>query len=195
MGKITNSKDLLMLLLYARGANGRRCEPIRGRTRLMKMVFLFDEEIRRQFNLDKVITEAALPDFTPYDFGPFSANVFDDLEFLVGMGFIQPRLVGELPEEEAEEYAYWQASSATGDDDPGAEAEEEFALSAIGRGFVEDELMGSLSEQQWQVLDEFKARCAAMPLRTLLRYVYGKYPQTTTKSRIREEILSEDRRG
>ena len=51
MSKIRNCKDLLMALLYAKGHTGKQCEPIIGKTRLMKMVFLFDEEIRPKFNL------------------------------------------------------------------------------------------------------------------------------------------------
>ena len=86
MDKVVSSKDFLMLLLYAKG-HKKQFEPIRGRTRIMKMVFLFDKEVRKKFNLDKVIPNNVLPDFTPYDYGPFSSKVFDDLEFLVELGF------------------------------------------------------------------------------------------------------------
>jgi len=190
MSKITNPKDLLMVLLYAKGATGRQCEPIRGRTRLMKMVFLFDKEVRRRFNLDKVISEQALPDFTPYDYGPFSADVFEDLEFLVELGFVVPHLAGDALPEEEQEYSYWQAGSSPDGDDSGPEAEEQFSLTKIGRSFVADELKNALSKAQWHTIDEFKARCTAAPLRSLLRYVYSKYPEQTTHSTIRQEILA-----
>lgn len=191
MGKVTSSKDLIMLLLYAKGHSGQACEPIRGRTRLMKMVFLFGKEVRQRFNLGKAIPEAALPRFTEYDYGPFSADVFADLEFLVELGFVQVRSVGDPLPEEAQEYEYWQAGAAPEDDVSGPEAEEEFSLTADGRGFVEEELVCSLTEDQWGVLHEFKARCTSASLRSLLRYVYAKYPKMTTKSKIREEILSQ----
>ncbi len=192
MGKVNTSKDLLMLLLYARGPSGQQCEPARGRTRLMKMVFLFDKEVRSKFNLSKVVPKEALPDFTAYDFGPFSATVFSDLEFLVELGFVEVRDLGatsELLPEEAIEYEYWQAG---GPGEQGApESEEEFSLTAIGREFVAEGHAGTLTAEQWRTLDEFKTRCSGTSLRALLRYVYANYPQMTTKSKIRDEILSE----
>ena len=62
MGKVASSKDLILLLLFAKGHENAANEPIRGRTRLMKMVFLFDKEVRRRFNLEKT-AEGALPRF------------------------------------------------------------------------------------------------------------------------------------
>ena len=113
MGKITNCKDLLMTLLYAKGHTGRPCEPIIGKTRLMKMVFLFDKEIRSKFNLKKTIPITALPKFDSCDYGPFSSQVYEDLEFLVEMGLVDVVKVEdvELLEEEIQEYEYWQATS------------------------------------------------------------------------------------
>lgn len=190
MAKITSAKDLIMLFLYARGRMGRLREPIRGRTRLMKMVFLFDKEVRREFNLGRVIPDEALPDFAPYDFGPFSDQVFSDLEFLVELGFVRVKPVGDaLPEEELE-YSYWQAGSTPADETCGFDSEEEFSLTKLGAGFVEQELIGSLTQEQVDVLGEFKARCTASSLRALLRYVYERYPSMTTQSKIRDEILS-----
>ena len=69
-------------------------------------------------------------------------------------------------------------------------SEEEFWLSHIGREFVTEGEAGQLGEEQWQALDEFKRRCTGTPLRTLLRYVYTKYPKMTTESKIREQLLS-----
>lgn len=189
MAKITSSKDLIVLLLYAKGHRGEHCEEIAGRTRLMKMVFLFDKEVRRKFNLEKVITAEAIPDFTPYDYGPFSSQVFSDLEFLVELGFVNVRQLDDenLIEESMHEYEYWQAGAPSN----GPSKEEAFSLTDVGRRFVESEAIGRLSNEQWDALNEFKARCTAVPLRALLRYVYKKYDQMTTKSRIRDEILPE----
>jgi uncharacterized protein YwgA len=191
--KVATSKDLLMLMLYARGPAGEQCEPIRGRTRVMKMVFLFEKEILRKFNFEKIIAADALPDFSPYDFGPFSAQIFTDLEFLhdLGMVSVQPVYGAEPAVEESIEYSYWQASNAMESGDAGPEHEEEFALTSLGRQFVEEGQAGTLTKSQWQVLDDFKARCSGTSLRGLLRYVYTKYPDTTTKSKIRDEIISE----
>jgi uncharacterized protein YwgA len=179
-----------MVLLYAKGHTGKHCEPIIGKTRLMKMVFLFDKEIRPKFNLRKSIPDTALPKFEPYDYGPFSAQVYEDLEFLVEMGFVEVTSAEdtELLEEEVQEYEYWQVKSGEDEEEIG-EFQEKFALTDLGRDFVKDEIMPILSKEQWDVLDEFKRRCTYADLRTLLRYVYTKYPKMITKSKISERIM------
>lgn len=192
MAKVTSSKDLLMHLLYAKGHTGKQCEPVRGRTRIMKMVFLFEKELSRKFNLDKAIAKEALPEFSAYDFGPFSSQVFSDLEFLVDMSFVSPRSVQDsrVVMEESMEYSYWQAGADDESEDAGPQHEEDFSLTALGQQFVKEGHAGQLTIRQQEVLDEFKARCTSASLRALLRYVYTKYPDTTTKSRIRDEILA-----
>lgn len=190
MATITNSKDLLMLLLYAKGINGEQCEPIVGKTRLIKMVFLFDKEIRPRFNLNKAIPDSAMPNFTAYDYGPFSAQVYEDLEFLIEMGFAEASPVEdiEILEEEIREYQYWQATTKY-DEEGGGEFQEQFHLTELGRQFVEEELLKNFSLEQLKALDEFKRRCTAADLKTLLRYVYTKYPKMITGSKIRDKVL------
>ena len=182
-----------MLLLCAKGHTGDKCEAIRGRTRLMKMVFLFDKEIKKKFNMAKIIEKDALPVFVPFDFGPFSPQVYNDLEFLVDLGFVkvEPAISQGIAAEEALEYRYWRAGSALGIDDTGPENEEVFALTELGIAFVDDGQAGTLNQDQWTLLEEFKIRCTGAPLSALLRYVYAKYPDMITESKIREEILSE----
>ncbi len=160
----------------------------------MKMIFLFDKEIKKKFDLDKIVEKDALPTFVPFDFGPFSPQVYNDLEFLVDLGFIKVESAasGGIAAEEALEYRYWRAGSALGMDDTGPENEEVFALTELGIRFVEDGQAGKLTQDQWTLLEEFKIRCTGAPLRALLRYVYSKYPNMITESKIREEILSEN---
>lgn len=190
MGKITSSKDLLMLLLYAKGCKGEQCEPVVGRTRLMKMIFIFNKEIRGKFSLDKKIPDDAMPDFEPFHYGPYSRQVFDDLEFLVDMGFVIviPAEDEDRLSEENEEYEYWQVQ-ADPDQEGVGQSQERFQLSELGREFVEEELLAALSPDQLKALDEFKYRCTAAELRALLYYVYTKYPEMTDVSRIRDEVL------
>ncbi|MFZ0890349.1 MAG: hypothetical protein WA005_18060 [Candidatus Binataceae bacterium] len=182
-----------MLLLYAKGKNARQCEPIRGRTRLMKMVFLFKKELMPRFKLSQVIDKKALPDFTAYDYGPFSPDVFADLEFLVDLGFVSAKPVtgGQVLPEETLEYQYWQAGADSSSDSGFAGTEDEFSLTDIGASFVKEGRAGKLTKEQQEALDELKARCSAATLRSLLRYVYKKYPAMTTNSKIRDDILSQ----
>ncbi len=193
MGKVQSTKDLIMLLLYAKGHRGQQAEPVRGRTRLMKMVFLFKMEVRRKFNMDKAVPQAALPDFIPYDYGPFSPQVFTDVDFLADLGLVQVKRVGASLQERAiasQEYEHWRMGEALDESDE-VSGEEEFSLSIKGKGFVEEKQAGELSPQQWTTLNELKARCTAAPLKALLRYVYTNYPKYSTESEIRNQILSE----
>jgi uncharacterized protein YwgA len=193
MAAINNCKDILMLLLYAKGQKGQPYEPIVGKTRLMKMVFLFDEEIRRSFNLNKVVPDSALPEFEAYNYGPYSAEVYSDLEFLVELGMIEVTSLDDterLPEEIAE-YEYWQATS-NADEDEGVQTQEQFSLTALGRKFVEKKLLTALNKEQVSALDEFKRRCTAADLRTLLNYVYSKYPKMADRSKIRDKVLGHE---
>ncbi|HXP62426.1 MAG TPA: hypothetical protein VN829_18150 [Dongiaceae bacterium] len=192
MAKIKNSKDLVLLLLYAPGPKGTPCEPIQGQTRLMKMVFLFEREIARRFNLGGVIDPAAFPKFEAFDYGPYAGQVYADLEFLVNYRFVEVNAgTGSPPsEEERQEFDYW---TATSDVDAGIDPRtvgREFCLSERGRRFVEKQgLWVGLSPEQQAALREFKTRCVTASLRSLLRYVYSKYEDMTKKSLIRHEIL------
>ena len=137
------------------------------------MIFLI------RFNMDETIPTEAMPKFSPHNFGPFSPRVFSDLEFLAKMGFVGVRYISDetkLPEETLE-LEYWNADSASEMAESGEVREEEFFLTKLGRGFVEENQAGMLSKEQWESLGEFKARCTQADLRKLLEYVYTKYPE------------------
>lgn len=196
MGEINNSKDLLMLFLFAKGHQGNPCEPMTGRTRLMKMVFLFEKEIRQLFNLSKVIPTSALPDFEAYNFGPFAKAVYADLEFLQSLGFIEVRRTDDDTKSETEslEEDYWMETEGA-DDKPDTDYDEDillpyrYSLTPTGEEFVREELLPNLVDEQLQALDEFKARCTSVSLNTLLKYVYTKYPESAKNSEIRDKVL------
>jgi uncharacterized protein YwgA len=193
MAKITNPKDLIMLLLYAAGPSGALCEPIEGQTRLMKMIFLFKKELSRRFNLDKIIDDSAFPEFEAYDYGPYSASVYCDLEFLVNLKFVEVVLAGEteILEEERQEFEYWSATKNDDDDLDTQYLGRQFRLTGLGKKFVEKKLVGEkeVTHDQLKVLGEFKKRCCESSLRSLLRYVYTHYEDMTEKSKIKHEVL------
>jgi len=73
-----NRKDWILLLLYAKGKEESFCEPIRGRIKLMKELFVLGQTIKPS-NFYK---------FVPYLYGPCSFELYEDLETLT-----QERLV------------------------------------------------------------------------------------------------------
>ena len=189
---VNNRRDILLLLLYSPGKTDEINEPITGRTRMVKMLFLFREEVLPHFRKGTEITEENFYEFFPWNFGPFSPRVYDDLEFFILHAFIESSLAPSeeaLPESAAEWEKWasnleteWEEESVTEYD------EEEFKLSEKGLAFT-SQLFLSLKDEQRSLLRQFKARTVDVPLRGLLRYVYSKYPEQTTKSEIREAVL------
>lgn len=191
MKKLT-TKDLIMLFLAAKGRDDKMFASISGRTRLMKMIFLFKEEFFKEFTKDKNLGDVKLPDFTPYDYGPFSAEVYEALEWLVNMEFVSvlPEHVALSDmETESKELEYWMITSG---DDGGRDRFEGdvFALSEQGEAFYNSVVPGwGISDSQMELLARFKKRCTEISLSSLLHYVYHNYPEMTNKSRIRDEVL------
>lgn len=193
--KVTlNGKDLIMLLLYVPGFRSQKLESISGRTRITKIIFLFEKEVWPRFKFNEVITQEDLPDFRPYHFGPFSSDVFSDIEFLKNLKLLKITIEqSEQPsEEEALEYKWWLEEVDVTEEEPGDYQTERFELTPLGVSFVEQRLLPRLKPEQYLALAELKARCNGISLKTLLRYVYSKYEETTTNSKIRDEIMEND---
>lgn len=64
-------EDLLLTLLYSPGSSKNVNESIEGNIKLMKMIFLIQNELKTQ-----------LYNFVPYDLGPASFEVYDDIDNL-----------------------------------------------------------------------------------------------------------------
>lgn len=181
-----------MLLLYVPDSSGVEAAPIQGQTRLMKMVFLFNKELKKEFKKDESFDDAVFPEFKAYDYGPYSAQVYADLEFLVNMGFVsvEEAAGGEISEEERGEFDYWSATGNADDDVDLTQVGKTFTLSPMGKKFVERKVDSwGVTENQLKLLTEFKTRCCEASLHNLLRYVYSRYPDMTTKSKIKDNVL------
>jgi uncharacterized protein YwgA len=188
--KINNRRDVLLLLLYSTGRTENFNEPISGRTRLVKMLFLFKNDVLPKFIKDTQLTEDNFYKFFPWDFGPFSVEVYDDLSFFQLRGFIETKSAEEEPLPEAvAEWTRWR-SEAEMDDDVDVYEEDSFRLTEKGLAFTA-KLYQSLSTNQKAMLAAFKSKLSEAPLRGILRYVYQKYPEQTTKSTIKQEVLGD----
>jgi len=189
--RVDNRKDILLLLLYSPGQGDDPNERIAGRTRIVKMMFLFKQEALPHFRRGTAIDEENFYQFFPWDFGPFSQQVYDDLTFFTLRGFIDVSEAEEegLPESAAE-WHEWLSTSGIGADASEAEEyyEEIFALTLKGTQFAAS-LYESLSATQRRLLKEFKSRLNGTPLRAILRYVYQRYPAMIEESKIREQVL------
>lgn len=188
---IGNKKDMLLLILYSPGQTSEVNEPVVGRTRLVKMLFLFKRELLPLFEKGTELSAENFYEFFPWNFGPFSAQVYDDVTFFVLRNFITTSSAQEETlVESIEEWDKWLAQSGSSDasDEAGEYEEESIRLTQEGVAFTRP-LFESLSSLQKNALRDFKARLSVAPLRAILKYVYTRYPDTTTRSQIKGEIL------
>jgi len=188
---IDNRRDILLLLLYSPGLHDQVNEPIVGRTRLVKMLFLFKAEALQHFRVGTKINEDNFYEFFAWNFGPFSTQVYDDLTFFTLRGFIEGEDSSEdaLPESAAE-WQRWLTSSTVDEDDIEfvSYEEQQYRLTDKGIKFSAS-LYASLSHAQTRLLKQFKERLNRTPLRAILRYVYENYPDQIERSQIKEQVL------
>jgi hypothetical protein len=192
--KEISTKDFLLTLLYSPGKYEAVNEPITGRTKLTKMVFLFERELQKTFFTDYISVK--LPDFEPYNFGPFSKELFDDLSFFLSIGliFAEETLIPISSAEENEiEIGFdddW--VNASFDESEHEEVEMKYSLSPQGVQYVEDSVWSEYSDSQKSKLKKFKAQINTISLDTLLRYVYNKYPEFAKNSLISKKYLESE---
>lgn len=186
--RIDNRKDALLLLLLSPGKTGQENEPISGRTRLIKLIYLFYEELASKLPSFKKALESR-HEFISYHFGPFSKDVYDDIEFLENAGLVRED-TGEVHSiAEASEWKlfYDEIHIERRETDETAEenfSEATFRLTESGMKLAEG-LYGSLTPREKKATQDFKEKYNCLSLNTLLRYIYKTYPEMTTKSRIK----------
>ena len=187
---------IIHLLLYAPDTSNEVSIPIEGRTRLMKMVFLFQKELSKYFE-DQVDTDSF--DFESYHYGPFSKKVFEALNFLETREIIKTytlalekidsneiSLERQLINSENQDILY--------DNDNNSEIyyPQVFELTEIGKRIMEDERKWfawvNLSMAKRNTLTKFKTNMINTSVYNILRYVYTKYPSYAEKSYIKNLI-------
>jgi len=170
---IENGLDVVLALLYAPGTSGRIAEPVRGITRLQKLLFLlwkegkFYEDIPNLYN------------FQAYDFGPCVDDLYDDLDFGEDIELIA---VEEVPSgnefEDGDEEAFLRDF---GFRLVNRSMRRDFMLTEQGKEAAR-QIYESLAKERRERLEQVKRRFNSMPFFDLLRYVYRKYPAFAKKS-------------
>lgn len=122
----------------------------------MKLLFLLSKET----NIDEYLSQKQ--EFVPFKFGPFDAEVYDDLDALRELRLIEetPQPV-EGPDLEA------------GEDEP-YDTDTQFRLTPQGVAKAK-ELAQSAPKDMLRKITNVKSIFGKMPLVELLHYVYGKY--------------------
>lgn len=184
-----NGADYLLILFYLPDGE---CTTIEGKTRITKMMFLFNKEVFPKLNLEGLTPEDKLPQFEAYNFGPFSRDVHEQLYLFRNIGFlgVEERPLINTPDE-----------ADLADDALGLNEEEDLDLTAgpltieryflleKGKNFVEEKLLPLLNDHQIETLTLYKKRINQMRLQDLLSYVYRKYPEYTVNSLIKDKVM------
>ncbi len=192
--------DILLMLLFS-----DRAAPIVGTTRLQKLLFLSEHE-------SEVKCDKESFNFEAYKFGPVSKTLYDDIEFLVNVGFLEKtgedasidiyslddldsinveNLIETSENEKVDLISEKEEGIFSEDDDENKATTEDdltvYKITDKGIGYLkENNLIGAKEAKE---IENIKKRYGKKSLIELLRYVYMKYPKYTTESEIKDELL------
>jgi len=192
------SKQQLLLMLLGIDGPVVSNKGIGGITRLQKLLFLLWKEAGIQE------VENGF-EFKPYKAGPYSRKLYDELELLENLGYVQGEAQGEATEAEAAELEELSFEQLMGDgahpfqDVPTREEattadsfeERRFTLTPKGMKVAQDLLGKSESKPFVDGIRKIKSKFANYSLQDLLYHVYTKYESDgwTSESEIRDQVL------
>ncbi len=158
-----DKRDFLLLLLHVKGKSDKANEVVRGRLKLMKLVFLLDkEENIREYS-------KSFYEFESLNYGPFSKELLQDLDVLVQEGLV---------EEKSQEVNTPIGSIMRRSD---------YELTEKGIELVET-IAGDASIIE--KITRIKKKYNRMDTEKILTYVYTKYPEFAKNSKIVDNILA-----
>jgi len=146
-------RKLLPLALMYADSQGT----IEGRTRLQKMVFLLEQELKEQ--PERPIDGDGY-NFIPYDYGPFSRSLYDDIDWMSEEGLVNDS------KEEMED----------------GQVKYNYEITEQGKEFVENQL----PTQEGQLISELARNIEGeyndVLLSNLIEEVYSEYPEYAENS-------------
>jgi uncharacterized protein YwgA len=187
-------EDIVLLVLDANERLFRK-QTFNGVTRLEKILYLLSKETSFEVIAD-------FYGFKAHNFGPFSKEVYEAVDFLSSCGLIEVRDksyqsyyagVGEASLREEID------ASSEGDNDDQltvTATEKLFSLTNDGRKVAQIMRKAVVQRRPTDIeeLDRIMIRYANLPLNQLIRYVYGRFPEMTGNSihpeaeRLRDKI-------
>lgn len=180
--------DILLLLLYVND-----CKPIKGRTRLQKMVFVFEREILKKYGFNKILEteDNSYFNFQSYNYGPFSKDIFKLMDFFVNIGMVDVEY--ELQSEEAIEDEdisisdFNESKIELGDEEISFGAPT-YRISKKGKEYIEKRILRFLKPEQIKILEKLKESFNKYSIYKILRHIYNKYPEMAESSLIKGKI-------
>lgn len=163
---IDRETDLALLMFYFAG-------DVEGITRVQKLLFLLEEESELGEEYNSISF-----DFDSYKYGPFSEQVYDEVELLLNMNAIEAV--------ESDKDFDW-----VREENDNEFAGKKFKLTEKGQKMCR-ELSEIAGKENSQDLEALMNEYNTLSLKELLGYVYEQYPEYTTESEIKAEILGKD---
>jgi hypothetical protein len=182
------TSDIILLLLYSPDRlNLRGNREIRGITRLIKLLFLIQSELK---SIGSNFEEF---DYQPYKMGPFSGDVYSNLEFLESFEVPLIRSGSEGKKDgklNLDEMRILESMNVGGQDDINVDldADKTYSLTKEGKAVAEYLWTKTLSDSERTVFKEVANKFVKLSLNDLLRYVYEKYPKFTVNSQIKNSL-------
>jgi len=132
-------------------------DQIEGRTRLQKLVFLMEQELE-----DESAASLDSPDynFIAYDYGPFSKDLYDDLDSLEDDGLIN------MEEEDMAD----------------GKVKYSYQLTEEGRSWVRHQLFDESASTAHALAEDLASQYNGMLLSDLIDEVYAEYPEYAKNS-------------
>jgi len=142
---IKDRKTILLCLIGSGGSAKQKNEEIEGSIKLMKESFLLQREVKTKFPYN----------FVPYDFGPCSFDIYEDLNEFIEEGIVK--------EEKNDSFSTYSISNP----------HEEFV----------SELIDNLDHEVREAILKIKKEFNKLSYYALISYVYKEYPQFTKASK------------
>jgi uncharacterized protein YwgA len=162
------SNDFILLLMLYVDEQSK----ISGRTRLQKMIFLYEKECQKSINQTR---EPNLFDFDffPHHYGPFSKELYKHLKNLKTFGMITIENESHIEDENC------------------VDKETQYCITQDGILTVQEEILQQqrINQLEIEMLNTFKKEYNNMNLNELIKLVYEKYPDYTNNSKIKDKVL------
>ena len=191
MSNKLNAADYLLFLL-----DTDERTPIIGAIRLMKMMFLFNQEIMPTIS-KKGANVGELPHFFAYDFGPFSKDIYEQIDFFENLDFIKTSQIDVA--DHTDEFDDWE--TIYGEDVLDNTLKDgyrrlnidyksiKYEITERGDRYVQAKISPEISDEIKTLLTSFKRKINSITTQQLLFYVYSRYDNFTTESKIKEKVL------
>ena len=182
---IKNKSHLILALLYASDSE-KELQSIEGITRLEKLLFLINQE-------DKLTSWKSNDSFNfkPYLMGPFSSEIYDEVDFLESLGLVSSKNIGTNPPSGSVEDDLFFSNQILDKYQKNeifdTEEKSVYELSAQGKELAK-KIFESLPATDKKYLIDLKKKFGQLELKQLLRYIYQKYPSYASKSEIKEYL-------